>query len=94
MGIFNGLRGMMGFQYTANIPMPIMVDQTEVNAQQYLNNHIAGAAVGGVTVFSGYYKVEVLQNALPYGMLSVNGFSGQVWYHTWHGAFIQEVDLD
>ncbi|NLF87930.1 hypothetical protein GX563_03815 [Candidatus Bathyarchaeota archaeon] len=48
IGIFNGLRGMMGFQYTANIPMPIVVDQTEVNAQQYLNNHIAGAAVGDV----------------------------------------------
>lgn len=22
------------------------------------------------------------------GMLSVNGYTGQVWYHTWHGTFI------
>ncbi len=22
------------------------------------------------------------------GMLSVNGYTGQVWYHAWHGGFI------
>jgi len=21
-------------------------------------------------------------------MLSVNGYTGQIWYHTWHGAFV------
>ena len=25
------------------------------------------------------------------GMLSVNGYSGDIWYHTWHGMFISEV---
>jgi len=28
-----------------------------------------------------------------YGMLSVNGYTGQVWYHNWHGAFIQELEI-
>jgi hypothetical protein len=27
------------------------------------------------------------------GMLSVNGYTGQIWYHTWHGAFVQMKDL-
>ena len=27
------------------------------------------------------------------GMLSVNGFTRQVWYHTWGGSFIQLRDL-
>ena len=27
------------------------------------------------------------------GMLSVNGYTGQVWYHTWHGPFVQLKDL-
>jgi len=28
------------------------------------------------------------------GMLSVNGFSGDVWPHTWHGQFIEEAEFD
>lgn len=27
-------------------------------------------------------------------MLSVNGYTGAVWYHNWHGQFIQEADLE
>jgi len=27
-------------------------------------------------------------------MLIVNGFTGQVWYHFWHGRFIQEVEFE
>jgi hypothetical protein len=27
------------------------------------------------------------------GMLSVNGYSGQVFLHTWHGAFIEESEI-
>jgi len=26
-------------------------------------------------------------------MVSVNGYTGQVWYHSWHGTFIQMKDL-
>ena len=26
------------------------------------------------------------------GMLSVNGYNGQIFLHTWHGTFIQEVE--
>jgi len=29
-------------------------------------------------------------NGNDYGMLSVNGYTGQGWFHTWHGTFIQE----
>jgi hypothetical protein len=27
------------------------------------------------------------------GMLSVNGSTGQVWFHSWHGNFIQSREL-
>jgi hypothetical protein len=33
------------------------------------------------------------KNGTLTGMLSVNGYSGQVWYHTWHGAFMRLKDL-
>jgi len=36
----------------------------------------------------------VEQDGKVIGMLSVNGTSGQVWYHTWHGAFVQEQAWD
>ena len=71
----------------------VTVDQAKTDAQQYLTAYLPGTTVGDVTAFSGYYTVEALSNGTPYGMLSVNSYTGQVWYHTWHGAFIQETTL-
>lgn len=68
----------------------VTVEQAKTYAQQYLNTYLQGATVGDVTAFSGHYTIEVLSNGTPYGMLSVNSFTGQVWYHSWHGAFVQE----
>jgi len=39
--------------------------------------------------FYGYYTIDTVnKNGVVVGMLSVNGFTGQVWYHNWHGTFI------
>jgi hypothetical protein len=94
MGLFNGMRGMMGFQRTAASTMTVTVEQAKADAQQYLTANIPGATVGDIITFHGYYTIEVLSGGSPYGMLSVNGYSGQVWYHTWHGAFVQEYTVD
>jgi len=83
--------GMMGgFWGTPSAVMPVTVDQAKTIAQQFLNSNLQGTTVGEVTAFYGYYRVEVLSSGNTYGMLSVNGYTGQVWYHTWHGTFIQE----
>ena len=38
--------------------------------------------------FYGYYTIDTVnKDGSVVGMLSVNGFTGQVWYHTWHGTF-------
>ncbi|MEM2998897.1 MAG: hypothetical protein QW674_06190 [Candidatus Bathyarchaeia archaeon] len=71
----------------------VTVDQAKAYAQQYLNSYLPGTTTGDATAFSGYYTIEVLSKGAPYGMLSVNSFTGQVWYHTWHGAFIQELEV-
>jgi hypothetical protein len=68
----------------------VTVEQAKTNAQQYLTTYLQGTTVGDATAFSGHYTIEVLNNETPYGMLSVNTFTGQVWYHTWHGTFVQE----
>jgi hypothetical protein len=38
--------------------------------------------------FPGYYTLETLRGDSVAGMLSVNAYSGAVWYHTWHGSFV------
>jgi hypothetical protein len=83
-GFCNWIRG------TTTATPTVTVDQAKTNAQQYLTSYLSGTTVGDVTAFSGHYTIEVLNSGTPYGMLSVNSFTGQVWYHTWHGAFIQE----
>jgi hypothetical protein len=38
--------------------------------------------------FYGYYTLHTLKNGQVERMLSVNGYAGAVWYHTWHGPFL------
>ena len=86
--------GMMGLYATApTATMPVNATQAAANAQQYLNSYYAGTKVGDVTTFYGYFTIEVLQGGTTYGMISVNGYTGQVWYHTWHGTFIAEQQV-
>jgi hypothetical protein len=80
------------FRGTTTTATPtVTVDQAKANAQQYLTAYLPGTTVGDVTTFYGYYNVEVLNAGNAYGMLSVNSYTGQVWYHTWHGTFVQEL---
>lgn len=43
--------------------------------------------------FSGYYTLHVEKEGKPYGMLSVHGTTGDVWYHTWHGELTEVINL-
>lgn len=59
--------------------------------QQRLGRNRNLAVITPPDLFYGYYAFDVkdVRTGAKYGMLSVNGASGQVWYHTWHGKFIQ-----
>lgn len=81
------------FRGTITATPTLTADQAKADAQQYLNSYLSGTTVGDVAAFYGHYTVEVLSNGSPYGMLSVNSFTGQIWYHTWHGTFIQEQTI-
>ena len=74
-------------------PMTVTAQQAKNFAQQYLNTYIPGTTTGEAEAFYGYYHMMVLSQGEGYGMLSVNGYTGQVWYHNWHGTFIQELEL-
>jgi hypothetical protein len=54
---------------------------------------ITGAtAATDPTQFYGYYTIDFEKDGKVIGMLSVNGYSGQVFLHTWHGTFIEEAE--
>jgi hypothetical protein len=96
--IWNTRYGVMGgmmriYQQTSTTNMTVTREQAKAIAQQYLASSFSGTVAGDVDTFYGYYNVDVLSNGKPFGMLSVNGYSGQVWYHSWHGTYIQTVTV-
>jgi hypothetical protein len=74
--------------------MPVKLDQARKNAQAYLDARKSGLTIeDGTDVFYGYYTVHTLdKDGNTVGMLSVNGYTGRVWYHTWHGKFVGMAD--
>ena len=88
-GIINGVLTI--YNATATTTMPVTATQAQTFAQQYLSTVMPATTVGNTTPFYGYYNVEVLSGGNTYGILSVNGYTGQIWYQAWHGSFIQET---
>ncbi len=78
---------MMGLQAGA---MSITEEQAGMYARQFLDSRLPGTKAENGGVFYGYYHFDVKKDDMMYGMLDINGYSGQAWYHTWHGNFIQE----
>lgn len=75
---------------TLSADMPVDKAQAIELAQKYLDATRPGITADEEEVypFYGYYTLHVLKDGQVTGMLSVNGYTGQVWYHTWHGAFM------
>ncbi len=71
----------------------ISEEQALKNAQNYLDKALPGTKVGDADAFYGYYTIEVLKDGKIYGMLSVNSYTGAVWYHNWHGAFVKILEV-
>lgn len=69
--------------------MPVRPDQARDLAQKYLDRTVPGLTVGEPDAFYGYYTIHTFKDGNLEGMLSVNGYTGAVWYHNWHGYFIQ-----
>lgn len=41
--------------------------------------------------FYGYFTFHVEEDGMTVGMLSVNGYTGEVWFHDWHGDLIEII---
>lgn len=78
-----------GSQSPATGEMTVGPEAAVQAAQAYLDRVQPGlTADDHADTFYGYYTLHVLRDGQVVGMLSVNGATGQVWYHTWHGDFI------
>ena len=99
--------GMMGYGNTmmsgldsttkvdVSATMTVTPEQAVEYAQKYLDANVAGAVAATDPIqFYGYYTLDFEKDGKVAGMLSVNGYSGQVFLHTWHGTFIEEIEYE
>jgi len=93
-GGFGGMMG--GWQNTPGSgAMTVTPAQALEDAQKWLDANMAGtSAADEADAFYGYYTIHTLKDGAVTGMLSVNGYSGDVWYHNWHGDFIDMKTLE
>jgi hypothetical protein len=102
-GHMTGFGRMMGYGYgpqgqlwsgQPNAPaQPLTIERARQIAGQYLSTAFRTAAPDQGTAFYGYFTFDVKRDGKPFGMLSVNAYTGQVWYHTWHGRFVGEREF-
>lgn len=85
--------GMMGGAYAGTGVMSVGLSQARDIAQRWLDANQPGAKANPPDPFYGYYTVDFEKDGKLAGMLSVNGSTGAVWYHSWHGSFVQLRDL-
>jgi len=102
-GMMSGMMGgngtmMSGWDITfpaeASTEMTVSSQQAIEYGQKYLDANLSGATAATDPIqFYGYYTLDFEKDGKVSGMLSVNGYSGQVFLHTWHGTFIEESEI-
>ena len=93
-GMMNGMMGGNGWSSATpadvSAEMTVSPEKAIEYAQAYLDANLAGATAATDPVqFYGYYTLDFERDGVVIGMLSVNGYGGQVFLHTWHGNFIE-----
>ena len=90
-----GMMGMGGiFSGFGNdgVTMTLSEDDAYDAAQLYLSRLGTGLeADDHAAAYYGYYTLHTLRDGQIVGMLSVNGFTGEVWPHTWHGTYLGQL---
>ena len=97
MGRNGGMMGGWNYQYQTptdvSAELTVTPEQAVEYAQQHLDKNYAGAtAADDPTLFYAYYTLDFSKDGKIVGMLSVNGYGGQIFLHTWHGTFFEEAE--
>ncbi|HII47268.1 TPA: hypothetical protein HA333_07445 [Pyrobaculum aerophilum] len=72
-------------------PMRITEEEARSIAERWLAKYFPGAEIEEAYVFPGYYTFHFKIGG-DMQMLSVNGYNGAVWFHSWHGKYLGEVE--
>ena len=96
-----GSGGMMGGGYGGDptwAPSPettrpsVSAQEAKALAARWLAREGSELRAGTADAFPGYYTLHVLEGDRLAGMLSVNAYTGAVWYHRWHGRFLSMTE--
>ena len=96
-GMMGGMMGQGGRAFGQGIDpsadMAVTPPQAIESAQRYLDLYLPGTVASDeVDPFYGYYTLHILRDGVTVGMLSVNGYSAQVFLHSWHGDFVEMAE--
>ncbi len=70
----------------------VSAGEAEAIAARWLAREQGELRAGKADAFPGYYTIHTLEGDQVAGMLSVNAYTGAVWYHWWHGRFLSMTD--
>ncbi|MFZ5647442.1 MAG: hypothetical protein ACOY30_07460 [Bacillota bacterium] len=86
---YGHMGGMMsGFSAQAGDSPAVSPEQSVEIANRYLAQAGTGETAAEPHEFYGYYTLHTIKDGNIFGMLSVNSYNGQVWYHSWHGKYV------
>ena len=92
LGQNGGMMGGQSFQQDSSSAtgtgMSVSPERAREIANDYLERVSPSTEAGEAEELYGYYTLHTEKDGEITGMLSVNGYSGEVWYHSWHGPFI------
>ena len=93
-GMMGGSGGMMG-GFTIPPSGEVIGEEEALEiAQSFLDEVYPGSEAEDPHPFYGYYTIHTMKDGEMSGMLSVNQYSGTVWYHNWHGTYIQSLEYN
>jgi hypothetical protein len=84
--------GHMGFG-RATAAMSVTPQRATEIAKRWLDSRGSGYSAGTADAFYGYYTFHFEKDSQIDGMFSVHGTTGELWFHSWHGKFIQSREL-
>jgi len=70
----------------------VSAPEAEAIAARWLARQQGTLRPGRADAFPGYYTIHALDGDRVAGMLSVNAYTGAVWYHWWHGSFRSMIE--
>jgi hypothetical protein len=83
---------MSGYLSRDTVGEPLSGEEALELAHDFLDKVLPGAEAEDPHPFYGYYTLHVEEDGEITGMLSVNSYSGAVWYHSWHGTYIGSLE--